>query len=100
MPSLFQKASSWVALSVFVCANELLKKKKAHSLLEAMLRLKQARREGGKYPKTHERGNSSEVKSERRVLQGSNCEVGSDWVTGTGDQSFVGNTSFLALLEG
>lgn len=39
-----------VVQSVSVCANELLKKKKAHSLLEAMLRLKQLKREGGKYP--------------------------------------------------
>lgn len=54
MPGLFQKASLCVVQSVSVCANELLKKKRAHSLLEAVLRLKQPKREGGKYPQMSE----------------------------------------------
>lgn len=54
MPGLFQKVSLCVVQSVSVCANELLKKKKAHSLLEAMLRLKLPKREGGKYPQMAE----------------------------------------------
>lgn len=54
MPSLFQKALLCVALSGFVCANVLLRKKKAHSLSEAVLRLKQPKRERGKCPKMAE----------------------------------------------
>jgi len=52
VPSLLQKSS---ALSGFVCENELLIKQKARSLLEAMLQLKQPKREGGKYPKPSEK---------------------------------------------